>query len=664
MDDQAISRVHYFERQFLRTQDFSDEQAYHLAMSRRHKIAHHTWGIVSGLELMLDPDCNPIIAPGFAVDGYGRELVMADRQAIEPRAFDARGSDVLRVWLAYNQSPADQTVEGGPACRDLGTADLYRRVAERPLVFLEPPNPAFPDPRAPEWVPTGDLTFDATRTPPDKPESFWPVYLGQVTRKRDKVTDPYKYTISLSDRPYAGLVGEAVYHPAGHARVEIGTGADDNTRRFAVFLTDPPTTTAHPDQGATGGADPRLEITSDGEMTVRGDATLYGNLALAAGALWFEAETDEAKVEPVNPRPWALYRVTNAGNAKSTTHDLRVELAGKTKGLNQLVIGAWRKGADGKEAFQPCLTVDDNCHVTVSGNLIVEGYITKTGGGAGPASPQAQAFLSSTYSSATAASGAQALAALAGPFGVTTDQLVQMLESGTGRDMLVDLILPNSNRRHAFILALLDRPYQEPTGQTTGQAAVIGVLLETAARRGAVINALVSSTDARGETVDAVLASANGRKTLVDKLVANAAKALEIILPDILLTLDGRKIVAVEVTNDPAARRATLAAIAQDVHGVADIVDALDAATKLPAVVTAVLGKPTGADAIVSAVGAATPDSKALMDKLLDSSAVRDLLSGELATDDTRITNLGTAIKNTFGAGSHAMGVLKTALGL
>ena len=37
----ATSRVHYFEEQFLRTQDYVDEQAYHVAARRRHNIAHN-----------------------------------------------------------------------------------------------------------------------------------------------------------------------------------------------------------------------------------------------------------------------------------------------------------------------------------------------------------------------------------------------------------------------------------------------------------------------------------------------------------------------------------------------------------------------------------------------------------------------------------------------
>src|SRR5215207_6199504 len=71
-----LSRVRYTPRQFLGAQDFTDEQAYHLGMHRRHNIAHHTWGIVRGLELIVEDEDSLFVQPGFAVDGFGRELLL------------------------------------------------------------------------------------------------------------------------------------------------------------------------------------------------------------------------------------------------------------------------------------------------------------------------------------------------------------------------------------------------------------------------------------------------------------------------------------------------------------------------------------------------------------------------------------------------------------
>ena len=79
----------------LRPQDFGDEQAYHIAMRRRHIIAHHLWGIVRGLELAVENAL--FVQPGIAVDGYGRELILSARR---PRLELCRQEAVMSWSLA------------------------------------------------------------------------------------------------------------------------------------------------------------------------------------------------------------------------------------------------------------------------------------------------------------------------------------------------------------------------------------------------------------------------------------------------------------------------------------------------------------------------------------------------------------------------------------
>ena len=108
MSNSDIARVRYYTRQFLRTADFVDEQAYHVAMQRRHNLAGHTWGIVRGLDVEQDKDARLGISAGAAIDGYGRYVILPAPQPIEPGEFD-RGSEVLDVWLVYSQQ------DGAPA---------------------------------------------------------------------------------------------------------------------------------------------------------------------------------------------------------------------------------------------------------------------------------------------------------------------------------------------------------------------------------------------------------------------------------------------------------------------------------------------------------------------------------------------------------------------
>jgi hypothetical protein len=401
MDDQVISRVHYFERQFLRRQDFADEQAYHLLKQRLHQLGQHRpWGIVRGLELTLDADCNPVLQPGVAVDGYGRDLVWAFQQALPVQEFDAKASDILDVWLDYNLVPGETAPPGYANCGDTSPGGAFYRIEELPILRLTVPNPAYPNARVPEGVLDDDLGFDATRIPPDEPTAFWPIFMGQVLRVRGKTGQPDQYSINPAGRPYAGLVGESVYHPTGNAWIEIGSSPANHdigtklsgpANRFAVFLQDP---SQSADDSAASNPEPRLEITSDGQMTVCADTTLYGDLSVA-GALMFEAA--QSNLVPDKSRPWTFYRaIGQAAMAPAArgatpsqaphTQELRIEIADNDAVPSQVVIGAWRKGPDGKEGFQPCLTVDDDCNIRVSGNLIVEGSIDKPSISAGATS--------------------------------------------------------------------------------------------------------------------------------------------------------------------------------------------------------------------------------------------------------------------------------------
>ena len=73
-----IKRLNYFTHQFLREQDFKDEQAYHLEMCRRHNRMLHGWGVVTGLEVQKKGEREITINPGTAIDKEGRELMLAE----------------------------------------------------------------------------------------------------------------------------------------------------------------------------------------------------------------------------------------------------------------------------------------------------------------------------------------------------------------------------------------------------------------------------------------------------------------------------------------------------------------------------------------------------------------------------------------------------------
>ena len=54
-----VKRLNYYNSQFLKENDFNDEQLYHNQMRRFHNRALHTWGIVEGLEVAPVADIRP-----------------------------------------------------------------------------------------------------------------------------------------------------------------------------------------------------------------------------------------------------------------------------------------------------------------------------------------------------------------------------------------------------------------------------------------------------------------------------------------------------------------------------------------------------------------------------------------------------------------------------
>src|SRR5882757_5699608 len=98
MASMSIERVNYFEGQFLRVEDFQDEQAYQIAMRRRHNIAQHSWGIVQGLEPQL-VEGTLYVTPGLAIDVFGREVVLDRLQRLPTETFTDLDVTQLEAWI-------------------------------------------------------------------------------------------------------------------------------------------------------------------------------------------------------------------------------------------------------------------------------------------------------------------------------------------------------------------------------------------------------------------------------------------------------------------------------------------------------------------------------------------------------------------------------------
>lgn len=80
-------RLHYFDGQYLKVEDFADEQNYHLDRQRRPLQFLAVSGILNGLTVKLDRDFTIELSPGSAIDAQGRQILLQNSALI-------RGQDV------------------------------------------------------------------------------------------------------------------------------------------------------------------------------------------------------------------------------------------------------------------------------------------------------------------------------------------------------------------------------------------------------------------------------------------------------------------------------------------------------------------------------------------------------------------------------------------
>lgn len=635
MSNNSITRVHYFEHQFLRTEDFTEEQAYHLAMQRRHNIAHHTWGIVRGLELANDKDGNLSVRPGVATDGYGRYLILAEQKPISTKPFDDRKQDVLDVWLEYARQGSDTPLKGYSDCAG-DQVEAFYRWQEEPIIRLEtPPDLADTvDQRTPQGVPEGDLIFDPSRTPPDDPQTRWPVFLGQVTRARSGPKQPYTYKVKLAGRPYAGLVGTQVSTPTGQARVQLEAETADDPQGFVVFLTDP----------MTDEVQPRLQIEPQGPITAFGDLTLYGDLTLNGGFVGLGA-SQVADMDKVS-YPSSIYHIKalsdpdKADPSKTDqtktdpAEELRIELphANADQGRAEVVIGAWSAK---EKTFKPCLTVADDRTVTVHGNLIVEGFINNTQADllAPPLSDAARGFLVASYSAAASSGATQRLEqAYKGPTGIDLEALGKLLDTDDGRQQVLDVIVNNPGRCKAFIQGLL--------ANATALADVIDDLIANH------LDLIISNSEWRDAFIARLLANTAALTKIIEDLVANHARPVA----DALTAHAVQTVVEALLTNQTALKVA--------------LNDLLANSNGRSIAVSDLLATEQGQQAVVDVLLANLEQLQAFLTKLLKNKEGRKAVATKLLTmADGRQSLVDQLVANAEHFGDFLTKLLKSATG-
>jgi hypothetical protein len=225
-----ITRVRYFERQFLGALDFQAEQQYDRDARRRHVVGHHTWGIIVGFELVEVPVVGEtdfvdvIMQTGAAVDGFGRELVAYHPVRLDAASFDAFHTDAHQsVWLAYEEQDEGAARYGFTDCQDSDAT----RTAEGWRIVVSPTPPeqdeiivdgvAAATPPAPPGTPEipDDRSVPYQELPEEPPGDRWLIRLGTVhwdgTQQRFR---PAAVGRLNEERRYVGAIVDHLLTPA------------------------------------------------------------------------------------------------------------------------------------------------------------------------------------------------------------------------------------------------------------------------------------------------------------------------------------------------------------------------------------------------------------------------------------------------------------------
>jgi hypothetical protein len=210
-----IERLRYFERQYLRSFDFTAEQNYHLEMRRRLSRALHLWGIVKGLELLKGELVEGTqtqqipeqfyVSDGMAVDAYGREIIVPAKHLLadDLTANRITGAGTYSVWIGYTRQLANPPEAGYLTCDPQNQSTRWQESFEILITSLTTnPNPTEdPDP-------FGDLSDDPDTNP-------WWVHLGTISVDGSQTV----VAATNANRIYIGLRTQRIVAPR-HAESE------------------------------------------------------------------------------------------------------------------------------------------------------------------------------------------------------------------------------------------------------------------------------------------------------------------------------------------------------------------------------------------------------------------------------------------------------------
>jgi hypothetical protein len=370
MSDTQAERPRFYQGQYIGPEDLSAVVDYARWSRARHDLGAHAWGIAVGLELRAIPSLaggvEVYVEPGYAVDGFGRPLIVSTAM---PVPVDALGrlnlqllagetSAAVPVWLRYVESTTSQPPYGFAGCEG---DDAFARVAESCEVLVGAR--ALRDRRDPVDIggtstdpvealrtieTTAPLLCDASvpfQAFPSGDMAWWLIPLGYV-RWQPGAPGSLLETTEADRREarrfrrYLGVVTEGVYAAGGLIRlrpraslpasgaVSTEEACNDEWPRAqnAIDLTYDAT---------SGRVTPTELVWIEGNLRLAGDARLFG------GEVELRDEHGETRGVPMRVRRLETNSFRDAGGTAVSGHDLEIRIGTTGEdGRNRLVIGA------------------------------------------------------------------------------------------------------------------------------------------------------------------------------------------------------------------------------------------------------------------------------------------------------------------------------------
>jgi len=170
----TIERPSFFEQQILAAADLDAQVEYSRNALARHERSQHIWGVVEGLALTKTNN-GFTVAPGIAVDGTGRQIVVETEYPFSNQSFSEAGvqtiSDPVDQWYPVFIDGVDKTQSAPPFSPGQCSVSGSNRVAENFDITVGRPGSELTDP--PDPTPT-DGPAGAAGT------ASWAVLIGYV----------------------------------------------------------------------------------------------------------------------------------------------------------------------------------------------------------------------------------------------------------------------------------------------------------------------------------------------------------------------------------------------------------------------------------------------------------------------------------------------------